>query len=190
MEKNDEIHDNTQKCKCNINLKELICLLSIPIIILFFLILGICICNNSQPKSILASQVTTNDPFVRGFSPINFYANTIKVGNDITHEEGSTDFILNSPGIYQISYQVLGDLESSAQSRFQFSVAIEQDGSFLDTTESTSPLLDKPNRMTLSNTLLVKVTNSSTIKLLGLSLENVKYTRATIYIVKNSDEIE
>lgn len=190
MEKNDEIHDNTQKCKCNINLKELICLLSIPIIILFFLILGICICNNSQPKSILASQVTKNDPFVRGFSPINFYANTIKVGNDITHEEGSTDFILNSPGIYQISYQVLGDLESSAQSRFQFSVAIEQDGSFLDTTESTSPLLDKPNRMTLSNTLLVKVTNSSTIKLLGLSLENVKYTRATIYIVKISDEIE
>ena len=184
MEKNDEIHDNTQKCKCNINLKELICLLSIPIIILFFLILGICICNNSQPKSILASQVTTNDPFVRGFSPINFYANTIKVGNDITHEEGSTDFILNSPGIYQISYQIFGERQTFGT--YNFNAVILVNGVVLDDTQNETPILKDNviNRMTKTSTVILRLNAGDTLQLGTITVEDIIFDRARIDIEK------
>ena len=174
-------------CECNNVFK--ITKISL-LIILIFGIIAITIFitinnNNGEQKSILTAIAKNGDNTAIGNATIRFSENRIIEGSAIEHEEGSDEIRINEEGIYQISYQLYGERETIGTFNFN-AVIIVNNEVLLDDTINESPILrdNVVNRMTLTSTIFLRLQEGDVLKLGGISIEDITYTRARIDINK------
>ena len=168
------------KCKCAIgNILPL--LLAILILIITIVIVNN---NPSEKKSILSTIAVPGDNDVLGPTVIKFSKNEIEVGSALTHTLGSENIDINESGIYQISYQVEGQRQTTGT--FNFNCLLLVNGIPLDDTENETPILkdDFSNRMTNSSTVILKLNAGDTLSLGIFTIEDITYPRARMDIEK------
>lgn len=171
-------------CECNTN--KLYKILTITIIcfsMIIFLLVMFC-GNRNQEKDILSAIAVEGDNTEIGNATIKFSNNTIEVGNAIAHEPESDEITINETGIYQISYQLLG--EEQIIGTFNFNAALQVNDIVLLDTLNESPILreNTTNRMTLTSTVILQLNQGDILKLVGLSIEDIIYEKARIDIEK------
>lgn len=151
------------------------------VIALTFIFL-ICCNNRNEEKSILTAIATRGVNTTPGTTTIKFSNNEIVEGTGITHADGSDEIIINQTGIYQISYQLNGE-ETSTQS-FNFNAILLINNQSLESTLNEGPVIKDiiNNRLTLTSTVILKLNEGDILKLQGISLEDVIYSRARIDI--------
>lgn len=171
-------------CECNRNkLYKILAITIICLAIIIFLI--IMFCNNmKQEKDVFSTIAVEGDNTEIGTTAIKFSNNVIEIGNAITHEAGSDTFIINETGIYQISYQLFGERQTTGT--FNFNVAFQVNDNVLIDTLNESPIIREnvTNRMTLTSTVILQLNQGDILKLVGLSIEDIVYEKARIDIEK------
>ena len=172
-------------CKCRqMNIFKCIGI-SISILILIILVVIMIIVNNTnEQKDILTAIAVQGDNTQLGTTTIKFSQNDIVVGNALTHENGSDIISINETGIYQISYQLFGIKEGAGS--FNFNVALLVNDIVLDSTFNDGPVLEDlvNNRITLTSTVILRLSAGDTLKLAGISIEDITYEKARIDIEK------
>lgn len=154
----------------------------------FVLILGISIIlimiNVNANKSILTAVAVEGDNTQLGTTFIKFSNNDIVVGNAITHEDGSDSIFIKETGIYQISYQLFGIKQGAGS--FNFNAVLAVNDVPLESTFNDGPVIEDfaNNRITLTSTVILKLNSGDTLKLAGISLEDIMYEKARIDIEK------
>ena len=172
-------------CKCN-NIFYNAIKISLIVILIFIQIAIIYIVNNNQDnKNILTAIAKDRDNPEVGNATIKFSENRIVEGTAISHEEGSDEIQINESGIYQISYQLFGERETIGTFNFNAVILVNNEV-LLDDTINESPILrdNVANRMTLTSTIFLRLQEGDIVKLGGLSIEDIIYTRARIDIEK------
>ena len=172
-------------CSCN-QTDILKCIgVGISIIILIILIVIVIIDSNiNQKKEILTTIAVEGDNTQLGTTTIKFSQNDIVIGNVLTHEEGSDTISINETGIYQISYQLFGIKEGAGS--FNFNVVLLVNDTVVDSTFNDGPVLEDlvNNRITLTSTVILRLNAGDTLKLAGVSIEDITYEKARIDIEK------
>ena len=170
-------------CKCDTSKIAKAIGISIFVIIL---IIAVIIINNSQNpnKSILTAIAVQGDNTTLGTTTIKFSQNDIVVGNALTHENGSDIISINETGIYQISYQLFGIKEGTGS--FNFNAALLVNDVVVDSTFNDGPVIEDlvNNRNTLTSTVILRLQAGDTLKLNGVSIEDIRYDNARIDIEK------
>lgn len=171
-------------CECK---EKNICKIAIVFTILFtiiMLIFVLMISNNTQQKDVLTAIAVKGDNTEIGVASIKFSMNEIQEGNAITHEPGSDSILINESGLYQVSYQLYGIRDTIGT--FNFNAVLVVNDISLDNTFNESPILrdNVANRMTLTSTVILKLNAGDVLKLTGVSIEDIVYTRARIDIEK------
>ena len=170
-------------CKCDTSKIAKAIGISIVVIIL---IIAVIIINNSQNpnKSILTAIAVQGDNTTLGTTTIKFSQNDIVIGNAMTHETGSDTININENGIYQISYQLFGIQEGSGS--FNFNAALLVNNNVVDSTFNDGPVIEDlvNNRNTLTSTVILRINAGDTLKLSGISIEDITYEKARIDIEK------
>ncbi len=175
-------------CECNNNIYKVI-KISLLLILIFGIISIIIFItinnNNKEPKNILTAIAKEEDNTEIGNATIKFSENRIIEGTAIEHEEGSDEIRINEEGIYQISYQLFGERETIGTFNFN-AVIIVNNEVLLEDTINESPILrdNVVNRMTLTSTIFLRLQEGDILKLGGISIEDIIYTRARIDINK------
>lgn len=154
---------------------------------IFFIFVVILITVFSQipeQRNILTAIAQEGDNTQVGNAIINFSQNQIVEGNALSHEEGSNIIRIMESGIYQISYQLLG--EEQTIGTFNFNAALLVNNSVLEDTLNESPILREniANRMTLTSTVILRLEAGDILQLGGLSIEDIIYNMARIDIEK------
>lgn len=172
---------------CSCEIKGIIkCIaIFISIIMIISLIVVIIIINNeNQQKDILTAIAVDGDNTQLGTTTIKFSQNDIIVGTALTHQEGSDTILVNETGIYQISYQLFG-IKEGADS-FNFNAVLLVNDSTIDSTFNDGPVLEDlvNNRITLTSTVILRLNAGDTLKLAGVSIEDIEYEKARIDIEK------
>ena len=168
---------------CKIDIYKII--FAIIILFLLFSLIIVCInCSEMSNKSILTAIAEKGDNTEVGDVIIKYSKNNIVEGNAISHQEGSSEFIINETGIYQISYQLYG--VNNTSDPFNFNAVILLNNSPLNSTLNSSPVLkdNVNNRMTLTSTVILSLNAGDVIQLGGLSLESIMHESSRIDIVK------
>ena len=172
-------------CKCR-QMDIFKCIgISISILILIILVVIIIIVNNTnEQKDILTAIAVQGDNTQLGTTTIKFSQNDIAVGNALTHENGSDIISINETGIYQISYQLYGERETFGT--FNFAAVILVNNNAVESTFNDTPILrdNVINRMTLTSTIILQLNAGDSLKLQGVSIEDIIYSRARIDIEK------
>ena len=172
-------------CKCR-QMDIFKCIgISISILILIILVVIIIIVNNTnEQKDILTAIAVQGDNTQLGTTTIKFSQNDIAVGNALTHENGSDIISINETGIYQISYQLFGIKEGTGS--FNFNAALLVNDVVVDSTFNDGPVLEDlvNNRITLTSTVILRLSAGDTLKLAGISIEDITYEKARIDIEK------
>lgn len=119
-----------------------------------------------------------------GTTTIKFSQNEIVVGNALSHTQGSDTIEINENGIYQISYQLFGTKNSSGS--FNFNCVLLVNDSPVNSTFNEGPVLEDlvDNRLTLTSSVILTLNSGDTLKLLGISIEDILYQKARIDIEK------
>lgn len=172
---------------CSCEIKGIIkCIaIFISIIMIISLIVVIIIINNeNQQKDILTAIAVDGDNTQLGTTTIKFSQNDIIVGTALTHQEGSDTILVNETGIYQISYQLFGIKEGAGS--FNFNAVLLVNDSTIDSTFNDGPVLEDlvNNRITLTSTVILRLNAGDTLKLVGVSIEDIEYEKARIDIEK------
>ena len=172
---------------CSCEIKGIIkCIaIFISIIMIISLIVVIIIINNeNQQKDILTAIAVDGDNTQLGTTTIKFSQNDIIVGTALTHQEGSDTILVNETGIYQISYQLFGIKEVAGS--FNFNAVLLVNDSTIDSTFNDGPVLEDlvNNRITLTSTVILRLNAGDTLKLAGVSIEDIEYEKARIDIEK------
>ena len=172
---------------CSCEIKGIIkCIaIFISIIMIISLIVVIIIINNeNQQKDILTAIAVDGDNTQLGTTTIKFSQNDIIVGTALTHQEGSDTILVNETGIYQISYQLFGIKEGAGS--FNFNAVLSANDVPIDSTFNDGPVLEDlvNNRITLTSTVILRLNSGDTLKLLGVSIEDIEYQKARIDIEK------
>ena len=155
----------------------LICLLVVV------LILGVIVCyQNLQEKSILTAIAINGDNTQLGTTTIKFSKNEIVEGTGITHTEGSDEIGINQTGIYQISYLLNGKDQTTES--FNVNAILLVNNQALESTFQEGPVIRDlvNNRMTLTGTVILRLNAGDILKLQGISIEDITYSRARIDI--------
>ena len=169
---------------CKFNICKLIPIFIILLLIVLAFVVIISNENNGN-KSILTAIAKDGDNTEIGNAIIKFSQNEIVEGTAISHQNGSSEIKINETGIYQISYQLFGI--SNTNGTFNFSAVILLNGTPLDHTLNSSPVLKENivnNRMTLTSTVILRLNAGDIIQLGAVSLEDISYTSARIDIEK------
>ena len=159
--------DYMNNCHCN-QIDILKCIaIGITIIFLMVFIVVIIIFNNDNVEK-----------------ETKFSQNDIVVGNALTHEEGSDIISINETGIYQISYQLFGIKEGAGS--FNFNAVLLVNDVPVESTFNDGPVLEDlvNNRLTLTSTVILRLNAGNTLKLAGISIEEITYEKARIDIEK------
>lgn len=172
---------------CSCEIKGIIkCIaIFISIIMIISLIVVIIIINNeNQQKDILTAIAVDGDNTQLGTTTIKFSQNDIIVGTALTHQEGSDTILVNETGIYQISYQLFGIKEGAGS--FNFNAVLLVNDSTIDSIFNDGPVLEDlvNNRITLTSTVILRLNAGDTLKLAGVSIEDIEYEKARIDIEK------
>lgn len=169
-------------CKQNNNLKCMCIIISIIVVMLFFL--AIIINNQNQTKDILVAIAVDGDNTQLGTTTIKFSQNEIIEGDALTHLEGSDTISVSETGIYQISYQLFGIKEGAGS--FNFNAALLVNDMIIESTFNDGPVLEDlvNNRITLTSTVILRLNTGDTLKLAGISIEDIEYQKARIDIEK------
>ena len=169
-------------CKQNNNLKCMCIIISIIVVMLFFL--AIIINNQNQTKDILVAIAVDGDNTQLGTTTIKFSQNEIIEGDALTHLEGSDTIAVSETGIYQISYQLFGIKEGAGS--FNFNAALLVNDMIIESTFNDGPVLEDlvNNRITLTSTVILRLNTGDTLKLAGISIEDIEYQKARIDIEK------
>ena len=140
--------------------------------------------HTQKEKSILTAYAVGGDNPQAGITTIRFSKNEIVVGTALSHEEGSDTIQVNETGIYQISYQLYGQRQTFGT--FNFNAVLVVNDTILENTLNETPILrdNVINRMTLTSTVILALKAGDTLKLQGISVEDIFYTRARIDIEK------
>lgn len=169
-------------CKQNNNLKCMCIIISIIVVVLFFV--AIIINNQNQTKDILVAIEVDGDNTQLGTTTIKFSQNEIIEGDALTHLEGSDTISVSETGIYQISYQLFGIKEGAGS--FNFNAALLVNDMIIESTFNDGPVLEDlvNNRITLTSTVILRLNTGDTLKLAGISIEDIEYQKARIDIEK------
>ena len=158
----------------------------ISMIIIITLIVTIIIINDeNQQKDILTAIAVKGDKTQLGTTTIKFCQNEIIVGTTaLKHQEGSDTILVNETGIYQISYQLFGIKEGAGS--FNFNATLLINDTIIDSTFNDGPVLEDlvNNRITLTSTVILRLNAGDTLKLAGVSIEDIEYEKARIDIEK------
>ena len=121
---------------------------------------------------------------VIGGHMIKFSQNEIIEGDALTHLEGSDTISVSETGIYQISYQLFGIKEGAGS--FNFNAALLVNDMIIESTFNDGPVLEDlvNNRITLTSTVILRLNTGDTLKLAGISIEDIEYQKARIDIEK------
>ena len=172
-------------CNCEFN-KTIKCpiIFIVSIIILAIIVLIVILSNQNEQKDILTSIAIEGDNTQLGTTTIKFSQNEILVGSALTHEEESDTISINETGIYQISYQLFGIKEGAGS--FNFNAVLSINDVPIDSTFNDGPVLEDlvNNRITLTSTVILRLNSGDTLKLLGVSIEDIEYKKARIDIEK------
>ena len=172
-------------CSCEIKgiIKCIAIFISI-IMIISIIVVIIIINNENQQKDILTAIAVDGDNTQLGTTTIKFSQNDIIVGTALTHQEGSDTILVNETGIYQISYQLFGIKEGAGS--FNFNAVLLVNDSTIDSTFNDGPVLEDlvNNRITLTSTVILRLNAGDTLKLAGVSIEDIEYEKARIDIEK------
>ena len=158
------------------------------ILVLIIVITGVIfiITNNGmqEQKNILVAIANPGDNTTLGFTTIRFSENRIVEGTALSHEEGSDEIRINETGIYQISYQLLGQKEGAGS--FNFNAVLLVNDQTIEDTFNEGPVLEDVvnNRLTLTSTVILRLEEGDVLKLQGVSIEDILYNRARIDIEK------
>ena len=174
-------------CKCKCCKCRKFKLLFVITLIVFIIFLTIVLINNNieDNKDILSAIATDGDNPEVGNATIKFSENKIVEGDAISHEPGSDEIIINESGIYQISYQLYGQRETIGTFNF-VAILLVNNEVLLEDTINESPILrdNVVNRITLTSTVFLRLEKGDILKLGGVSVEDIVYTRARIDIEK------
>lgn len=170
------------KC-CKNNISEILLITIILIAIIITTIFIIC-CNNTEQKNILTAIAVRGDNTQTGTTTIKFSRNDIQEGTAISHTTGSDEVNINETGIYQISYQLNG--EQNSGNIFNFNAVLLVNNVSIDDTFNEGVVIRDTvnNRMTLTSTVILRLNAGDILKLQGVSLEDITYSRARIDIEK------
>ena len=175
------MHCNSYKIDC-LKYIFIFCISAIILILGISIILSCC--SKNGDKSILTAVAVEGDNTQLGTTFIKFSKNDIVVGNAITHEEGSDSIFIKETGIYQISYQLFGIKQGTGS--FNFNAVLAVNDVPVESTFNDGPVIEDfaNNRITLTSTVILKLNSGDTLKLLGISLEDIAYEKARIDIEK------
>ena len=173
--------------KCNCIKNDIIKCIGISIIfviLIIFIVVIISVNNTNNEKDILTAIAVNGDNEQLGTTSIRFSQNDIVIGNALTHEEGSDTILINETGIYQISYQLFGIKEGAGS--FNFNATLLVNDIVIDSTFNDGPVLEDlvNNRITLTSTVILRLNQGDTLKLAGVSIEDIEYEKARIDIEK------
>lgn len=172
-------------CECNINnIYKIIIPIAILVIILIITLLLIYSPNNQSKKDILTAIAVNGDNQTLGATTIKFSQNKIVEGTAISHEPGSDTININETGIYLIAYQLYGTRQTIGT--FNFNAGLLVNDTLVDDAVNDGPILrdNVVNRMTLTNTVILELNAGDTLKLVGISIEDITYEKARINIEK------
>ena len=169
---------------CNKIYKIMLIALAVFLVVLFIFI----IINNSSSgeknPNILVAIAKNGDNETLGTTTIKFSQNDIIIGTALSHEAGSDTININESGIYQISYQLYGVQDTTGS--FNFNAVLLVNDNALTDTFNESPVIrnSTSNRMTLTSTVILRLQAGDTLKLQGVSIEDIRYDNARIDIEK------
>lgn len=175
-----------KNCKESCGTKIMLIVMSILIGVII-VIQCFCMTNGQTiERDILSALYQNNATTQIGDTLISFDENSIQIGDAITHEEGSNVININEDGVYQISYQLYGTRETIGI--FNFNAVILVNSQPIESTLNEGPILEDNfvNRMTLTGIVFLQLQEGYTLQLGGVSVENIRYTRARIDIEKIS----
>ena len=160
------------------------CALFISLLIITIVIVAIIVNNPNDQKDILTAIAVEGDNTQLGTTTIKFSQNDIVVGNALTHVPGTDTISINETGIYQISYQLFGIKEGAGS--FNFNAALLVNDAVVNSTFNDGPVLEDlvNNRITLTSTVILSLDAGDTLKLAGISIEDITYEKARIDIEK------
>lgn len=177
--------DYMNNCHCKqIDILKCIAIGITIIFLMVFIVVIIIFNNNNVEKDILTAIAVQGDNTQLGTTTIKFSQNDIVVGNALTHEEGSDIISINETGIYQISYQLFGIKEGAGS--FNFNAVLLVNDVPVESTFNDGPVLEDlvNNRLTLTSTVILRLNAGNTLKLAGISIEEITYEKARIDIEK------
>ena len=173
------------KCQCY-DLCTMLKVLTIVIGVFFVFVIIFVVIAMQMPtqRNILTAVAREGDNTQVGTAIINFSQNQIVEGTALSHEEGSNIIQINESGIYQISYQLLGQQQTIGT--FNFNAALLVNNTVLQDTLNESPIIreNTTNRMTLTSTVILRLEAGDILQLSGLSIEDIIYNEARIDIEK------
>ena len=170
-------------CECSNIFKILTVALAIILVIILVFIV-IYNENNEKNPNILVAIAKAGDNTTLGTTTIRFSQNNIVEGTAISHQAGSDEISINENGIYQVSYQLFG--VQSVTGTFNFNAVLLVNDQALEDTFNQSPVIrnSASNRMTLTSTVILRLQAGDTLKLNGVSIEDIRYDNARIDIEK------
>lgn len=170
-------------CECGNIFKILTVALAIILVIILVFIV-IYNENNEKNPNILVAIAKAGDNTTLGTTTIRFSQNNIVEGMAISHQVGSDEININENGIYQVSYQLFG--VQSVTGTFNFNAVLLVNDQALEDTFNQSPVIrnSASNRMTLTSTVILRLQAGDTLKLNGVSIEDIRYDNARIDIEK------
>lgn len=170
-------------CECSNIFKILTVALAIILVIILVFIV-IYNENNEKNPNILVAIAKAGDNTTLGTTTIRFSQNNIVEGMAISHQVGSDEININENGIYQVSYQLFG--VQSVTGTFNFNAVLLVNDQALEDTFNQSPVIrnSASNRMTLTSTVILRLQAGDTLKLNGVSIEDIRYDNACIDIEK------
>ena len=170
-------------CECSNIFKILTVALAIILVIILVFIV-IYNENNEKNPNILVAIAKAGDNTTLGTTTIRFSQNNIVEGMAISHQVGSDEININENGIYQVSYQLFG--VQSVTGTFNFNAVLLVNDQALEDTFNQSPVIrnSASNRMTLTSTVILRLQAGDTLKLNGVSTEDIRYDNARIDIEK------
>ena len=170
-------------CECSNIFKILTVALAIILVIILVFIV-IYNENNEKNPNILVAIAKAGDNTTLGTTTIRFSQNNIVEGMAISHQVGSDAININENGIYQVSYQLFG--VQSVTGTFNFNAVLLVNDQALEDTFNQSPVIrnSASNRMTLTSTVILRLQAGDTLKLNGVSIEDIRYDNERIDIEK------
>ena len=167
--------------------KTIISIIISLIIVLIAVTIVIVINNNGEMPNILVAIARPGDNTTLGTTTIKFSENNIVEGTAISHVVGSDEININDTGIYQVSYQLFGVQDVTGT--FNFNAVLLINDVAQNDTFNQSPVIrnSTENRMTLTSTVILRLNSGDTLKLEGVSIEDIRYDNARIDIEKIGD---
>ena len=158
--------------------------ISIILLIALIIVILVMVNTSNEPKDILTAIAVEGDNTTLGTTTIKFSQNDIVIGNALAHQEGSDTISVQETGIYQISYQLFGIKQGAGS--FNFNAALFVNDAVVDSTFNDGPVLEDlvNNRITLTSTVILMLNAGDTLKLAGISIEDIVYEKARIDIEK------